>query len=63
MKEDDANVNEGKSQYFGVSYVSSGENQFRLQSDGKFVAQNTPRIAREAEQLLVSQLLNRVAKQ
>ena len=56
-------MNEGKSQYFGVSYVSSGENQFRLQSDGKFVAQNTPRIAREAEQLLVSQLLNRVAKQ
>jgi len=48
MKEDEANARDGREKYAGVSHYAGG-NQFKVQSDGAFVAQNKPRVAREAE--------------
>jgi len=53
MKEDEANAREGRDRHAGVLQLASG-NEFKFQSDQAFVAQNTPRIAREAEQLVIS---------
>ena len=61
MKEDEANAREGKNFNAGVIHYSGGGLQFKLASDHAFIALNKPRIAREAEQLVVSQLLNRLA--
>ena len=56
---DEWNSRDGQEQYAGVTHYESG-NEFKFQSDRDFVAQNRPRVAREAEQLMQSQLLNRV---
>ena len=40
MKEDEANVREGREQNAGVIHYTGGHNQFKFQSDAKFVAQN-----------------------
>ena len=61
MREDDENAREGRERNAGITHYTGGANQFKLASDASFVAQNRPRIARQAEQLVVSQLLNRIA--
>lgn len=61
VREDNENANEGRDRNAGIIYYSGAANQYKLQSDAKFVRQNKPRIAREAEQLVVSQILNRIA--
>lgn len=49
MTEDRENINEGRDKNVGVTHYTGGSNQFKFQSDAAFVAQNQPRIAREAE--------------
>lgn len=51
MKEDEANILEGRQKNAGV-VLYTGSNSFKFESDGRFVAQNRPRVFREGEQLV-----------